>query len=306
MSVPGAPLLFDRTRLRGRRDRAASRFADYAFLKTRVSNELIERLGDTSHSFARALDLGCHTGQLAGGLRAERGIEEVVAADFSPGMLAEVRRAGLTGVLADEERLPFEAASFDLVASALSLHWANDLPGALIQIRQVLRPDGLFLGALFGAGTLGELRTCLMEAEAEMTGGAAARVSPLPGLQDMAGLMQRAGFALPVVDIDRVKVRYDTPFGLLKDLGGMGERACFADGPGRALSRAVLARMAEIYAERFSDPDGRVRASFEIVYLSGWAPAPNQPQPKRPGSAKLRLADALGTVEHKVKRDDGG
>jgi hypothetical protein len=140
-----------------------------------------------------------------------------------------------------------------------------------------------------------------MEAEAELTGGAAPRISPLPGLKDMASLMQRAGFALPVADIDHVTVRYSSPFKLLSDLGGMGERAAFAADQGRGLSPRVLARMAEIYSERFSDPDGKVRASFEIVSLSGWSPAPNQPQPKRRGSATVSLADVIGTKDHKTK-----
>lgn len=297
MSSPSVPIMFDRARLAARRDARATGFGEYDFLKARVSNDLLDRLADTPHDFARALDLGCHTGLLAKGLTQARGVERVVASDLSPGMVAQAARAGLEAVVADEEALPFEVGSFDLIASALALHWVNDLPGTLIQIRNALRPDGLFLAGLFGAGTLSELRTSLMEAEAEMTGGASARISPLPGLKDMAGLMQRAGFALPVVDIDHVRVRYSNPFGLLKDLGGMAERASFASPQEQGLSKRVLTRMAEIYTDRFSDPDGKVRASFEVIYLSGWAPAPNQPQPKKRGSATVRLADALGTKE---------
>jgi hypothetical protein len=172
----------------------------------------------------------------------------------------------------------------------------NDLPGALIQIRTALKPDGLFLGCLFGAGTLGELRTSFLEAETELTGGAGVRISPLPGLQDMAGLMQRAGFALPVVDLETVTVRYGEPFKLLRDIKGMGEQAAFAPNekmPRRPLSRRLLARMAEIYAERFADSDGRLRATFNVIWLSGWAPDASQPKPLRPGSAKHSLADAV-------------
>lgn len=290
---PSPPIMFDRSRLRKRRDKIAAGFADFDFLKTRVIADMIERLADTSHVFERALDLGCHTGGLAKRLQDQPGIREVLAGDVSPGMVDMAKAAGINAVNMDEERLAFAPERFDLIMSALSLHWVNDLPGALIQIRRTLRPDGLFLGALFGAGTLSELRTCLMEAEIEMTGGAAPRISPLPGLQDMAGLMQRAGFALPVVDIDPVTVRYASPFKLLADLKGMGERAAFAGDQGRALSPRVLARMAEIYAERFSDPDGKVRASFQIISVSGWAPSPDQPQPKRPGSATVSLVDAL-------------
>lgn len=295
--------MFDRARLTRHRDRAAARFAEYDFLKARVSNDLIERLADTSHAFPHALDLGCHSGMLAKRLQAQRGVAKVQACDLSEKMVALARGAGVDARQADEEYLPFGPATFDLVASALSLHWVNDLPGALIQIRQALKPDGLFLGGLLGAGTLTQLRISLMEAEAELTGGAALRVSPLPGLQDMASLMQRAGFALPVVDVDRVTVRYGDVFKLLADLGGMGERAAFASNAQRGLSRRILMRMAQIYAERFSDADGKVRASFEIIYLSGWAPAPHQPKPKRPGSATVRLADALGTTEHSTRED---
>lgn len=290
--------MFDRTLLRQRRDKAASDFHEYDFLKVRVSNHLLERLSDTPHVFAKALDLGCHTGALARGLLAHKSVEHVTACDLSDKMAARAKTPEIEALQVDEEALPFDVCRYDLVASALSLHWVNDLPGVLIQIRRTLSADGLFLGALFGAGTLRELRTCFMEAEAELTGGAAPRVSPLPGLQDMAGLMQRAGFALPVVDVDRITVRYASVFKLLEDLGGMGERAAFATEQGRGLSPRILRRMAELYTERFADPDGKVRASFDIIYLSGWAPAPGQPQPKRPGSATVRLADALGTVEH--------
>ena len=294
---PSPPIMFDRARLRKRRDRAAARFADFDFLKTRAVEDILERLKDTPYTFVKALDLGCHTGQLADALKNARGVRDVIAGDSAAQMIAHARKRGLEAALIDEEKLPFGEATFDLVSSALSLHWVNDLPGALIQIRRVLKPDGLFVGALFGAGTLTELRTSLMEAEIALTGGAAPRVSPLPGLQDMAALMQRAGFALPVVDVDRVTVRYDTPFDLLKDLGGMGERAALATPPKQGLSPRILSHMAEIYAERFADPDGRLRASFEIIHLSGWAPSENQPKPKKPGSATVRLADALGAKE---------
>lgn len=289
MSPQSPPLVFDRSRLRRRRNRAALSFADYAFLKSRVSNDLAERLADTSRRFPLALDLGAHGRELAAALRASGQVDTVIAVDSASEMLREAE----TSVCADEEALPFKDAAFDLVSSALSLHWVNDLPGAMVQVRRALKPDGLFLGALFGARTLSELRTCLIEAESELTGGAGQRVSPLPRLQDMAGLLQRTEFALPVADVDVLTVRYDTPFGLLADLKGMGERASFAAPAARGLSRRVLSRMAELYAARFSDPDGRIRATFEVIYLSGWAPAPTQPKPLRPGSGKASLADAV-------------
>ena len=290
-----APKPFDTARHLRFRNRAAPRFHEYDFLKARVSSALADRLADSAHRFKQALDLGSHTGQLAAALIEGGQVDQVTCFDGASAMIDGVPD-GATAVVGDPEVLPFEQGQFDLVASALSLHWINDLPGQLIQIREVLKPDGLFLAGLFGAGTLSELRESLMQAETELIGGAAPRVSPLPGLQDCAGLLQRAGFAMPVADIDHVTVRYDTVFHLMRDLRGMGEQAAFAAG-GRPLSRRIVTRAAEIYAERFADSDGRIRASFEIVYLSGWRPAPNQPQPKRPGSARASLAEALGAKE---------
>lgn len=258
-----------------------------------MSEDLVGRLEDVSRRFEHVLDLSAGGGLAASALKRTGKAGRLVAMPLSS---AEARQAvgdcdhALVG---DVEALPFREDVFDLAVSLLDLHWVNDLPGALIQIRRALRPDGLFLGALLGAGTLGELRQALLGAEAELTGGASARISPLPGLQDMAGLLQRAGFALPVADVDHVTVRYDTAFDLLSDLKGMGERAAFAQAAGKGLSPRILQRMAQIYAERFSDGDGRVRATFEIVWLSGWAPAPHQPKPLKPGSGKVSLAEAV-------------
>ncbi len=296
MTSAAPPILFDTARAARNRDRAAASFVEYGFLKARESSHLIERLGDVSRRFPRALDLGAHDGQLGSALLASQQVDQVTALEAAPRMRAAANRRGLSTIDAHLEHLPFEPASFDLVASVLALHWANDLPGTLVQIRSVLKPDGLFLGCLFGGGTLAELRASLIEAETSLTGGATPRISPLPGLQDMAGLMQRAGFALPVADIERVTVRYDSPLKLMRDLRGMGEQAAFAprEGPPRRpLSRRILARMDEAYRDTYSDPDGRIRASFEIVWLSGWAPAPGQPKPLRPGSGKVSLADAI-------------
>jgi SAM-dependent methyltransferase len=200
-------------------------------------------------------------------------------------------------VAADEEALPFADGSFDLVVSALSLHWVNDLPGALVQIRRVLKPDGLFIGIVLGGKTLTELRQSLLAAEEETRGGAANRVSPTMDVIDAASLLQRTGFTMPVADNDARTVRYSNPLRLLDDLRGMGETAAFANRAAPPLGRRILMRAMEIYAERFSDKDGRVRATFEFVAMSGWAPGPNQPQAKRPGSATVRLADALGVKE---------
>lgn len=288
--------LFDRARVARNRDRASFDYRDYAFLKGKESTQLLERLNDSPREFAHALDLWAHDGQASEALQRSGNVERVTALEPSHRMVDALKARHIDAVLSEDETLPFQPASFDLVTSVLSLHWANDLPGVLSQVRTVLKPDGLFLGCLFGGRTLHELRASLIEAESELTGGISPRLSPLPSLQDMAGLLQRVGFALPVADIERVTVRYEHPIKLLHDLKGMGEQAAFATREGQArrpLSRRILARMSEIYAEQFSDPDGRVRASFEIIWLSGWAPAANQPKPLRPGSGKFSLAAAV-------------
>jgi ubiquinone/menaquinone biosynthesis C-methylase UbiE len=205
-------------------------------------------------------------------------------------------RAGLK-VAADIEALPFRDASPDLVVSALALQFVNDLPGTLVQVRRALKPDGLFLAALIGGDTLTELRQSFAAAEAEVEHGTSPRVAPFADVRALGALLQRAGFALPVADIDRLVVRYSSPFALMGDLRRMAATNILIERRRTALRRATLMRMAEIYAERFADADGRVRATFEIVWLSGWAPHESQQKPLAPGSAKRRLADALGTRE---------
>lgn len=287
------PQIFDRARLAARRQAAAAGFSRHDFLRRRVCEDLEERLDDTPRLFASILELGAADGSLSAGLVRKGKAGRAVAADTAPAFLEQAARSGLSACLADEERLPFAASSFDLVLAPLTLHWVNDLPGTLVQIREVLKPDGLFLAALPGAGSLSELREVLTEAETEITGGLSARLSPLPGLRDMAGLLQRAGFRLPVADRDRLTIRYRGPEALLEDLKGMGERAAFARGQGRPLPRPVLKRAMQLYRDRFTQPDGRVTASFEILHLSGWAPGPGQPQPLAPGSARTSLARAV-------------
>ncbi|MGA2495579.1 MAG: methyltransferase domain-containing protein, partial [Roseiarcus sp.] len=196
-------------------------------------------------------------------------------------------------LVGDIERLPLAAESADLVVSLLALHHVNDLPGAMIQIRRALRPDGLFVAALAGGDTLIELRQSLTVAESEISGGVSPRVAPFADARALCGLLQRAGFALPVVDVDTLVVRYADLFALMRDLRAFGAANALVERSRKPLSRAVLARAAEIYAERFADPDGRLRATFETVWLTGWAPHESQPKPLRPGSATARLADAL-------------
>lgn len=294
------PRIFDRELLRRRLDRAAPGYAGADFLKRRAAGDIVMRLEAIMRDFPRAVDLGARKGAFAEALAASDAAPRVgllVEADLSGPMLAG--RGGMR-IQADEERLPFAPASLDLIVSSLSLHWANDVVGALVQARLALKPDGLFIGALFGGATLTELRQSLTAAELELTGGAGPRVSPFADPSDAAGLLQRAGFALPVADVDRVRVRYDHPLKLMADLRRMGETSILAERHPRPLTRKVLARAFEIYQRDFAGPDGRIAATFEILTLTGWSPSEIQQKPLRPGSAKMRLADALGGEEQSV------
>ena len=294
-----ANALFDRRAWRAHRDRAA-RLAQGGgavdFLHAEVADRLIDRLDVVNREFAVALDLGARDGGLARALAGRRGTFRVIAAEPSSEFLS---RASGPRVAADPELVPFGDASFDLVASTLALHWTADLPGALIQLRRVLKPDGLLLAAMFGGQTLIELRTVLFEAELAEEGGVSPRVSPAIELADAAALLQRAGFALPVADSERVTVTYPDMLALMRDLRGMGETNALAARRRGGLRRATLARAAALYAEHFGDGDGRIPASFEILFLCGWAPHPSQPQPLRRGSATARLADALKPKDSK-------
>lgn len=304
MSSDIPPRLFDRDLLRRRRNRAAARLADYNFLVRRAFDDICDRVESITRDFGRAAVLGGGPG-LADELMARPAggkLDWLVSADLSPKVAATLDRPALA---LDEESLPLAPESLDLVLAPWGLHWTNDLPGVLVQINHALRPDGFFAAAMLGGSTLTELRQCLMTAEGELTGGVSARVSPYAGTFDMAALLQRAGFAMPVADVDRVTVRYDTVFALMADLRGMGETSILADRPRKPATRALFLRTAELYAERFADADGRIRATFEIVHAAGWAPHPDQPKPKRPGSATHRLADALGVEERSLGEKAG-
>ena len=264
-----------------------------------------DRVESVTRDFDLALMLGGGPALRAELVRSPAGqkIGWLAQSDLSPRVAAGLDAPALC---LDEEALPVADESLDLVLGPLNLHWINDLPGALVQINRALKPDGFFAGCLLGGSTLTELRQSLLAAETELTGGAAARVSPMAGTFDLAGLLQRAGFAMPVADVDRFTVRYDSLFDLLRDLRGMGETSVLADRPRKPATRALFLRAAQIYAERFSDSDGRIRASFEIIHAAGWAPHPDQPKPKRPGSATHRLADALGVQEQSAGEKAGG
>lgn len=294
MTMP--PRLFDRALLAARRRRARARpRAGADFLLVRVVEDLEDRLSTVLRRFPDAVDLGPYAGPAAAVLSASGKIERVLRAGPGDDGAPDVKHP--FDLVVEEEALPFAPESLDLVVSLLGLHFVDDLPGALVQIRRALAPDGLFLASLLGGATLHELRDSLMAAELEILGGVSPRVIPFLDVRDLGGLLQRAGFTLPVTDTDRVTVRYGSMFDLIADLRAMGATNPLHERTRRPASRALFLRAAEIYAERHADPDGRLRATFEIVSASGWAPHPDQQKPLAPGSAKVRLADALRTRE---------
>ncbi|MEX2518811.1 MAG: methyltransferase domain-containing protein [Paracoccaceae bacterium] len=275
----------------------------------RAAEGVADRLADVVRDFPVALIHGAGFGAFAAALAGAAGRASLIQTESaSPlaALAASRAPAAMTRTAPDEA--PEDAAAagaLDLVVSGMTLHRANDPVDLLTRLRLMLKPDGLFLGALFGGRTLAELRAALAEAEAEQEGGVSPRVSPMAEIRDLGALLQRAGFALPVADVDRVEVAYETPFHLMRDLRAMGEGNMLT-GRRRAFSRrATLLRAAEIYAAHYSRPDGRVTATFEIVHLIGWAPAASQPKPLRPGSATARLADALGAVERSTGEKAG-
>ena len=267
------------------------------FLIDRIAVELAERLSAVLRQFERAVDLGTPTDAVG---RALEGSDKITS------LIAAAPYAAPLRVAADEETLPFAEGSLDLVVSALALQFVNDLPGTLIQVRRALKPDGLLLAALIGCDSLFELREAFAQAESEIEGGVSPRVAPFADLRELGALLQRAGFALPVVDSDKLTVRYESVLALMRDLRRMGATNVLNERRRKPFKRATLQRLAEIYAERFADADGRVRATFEIAWLSGWAPHESQQKPLRPGSAKARLADALGTREIPTGEKPGG
>ncbi|MBE7185938.1 MAG: methyltransferase domain-containing protein [Methylobacterium mesophilicum] len=280
--------VFDLDALQSRKRRALKQAVPGAdFLMVHAAEELGDRLATVSRRFERAATVFCNTPHAARALRESGKVDEVIRVEADEALLG-----GEPGIVATPETVPLEPASLDLAVSLLSLHEVNDLPGLLVQIRRALKPDGLFLACMAGAGTLSELRESLLAAESEV-GGASPRVSPFVEVRDAGGLLQRAGFALPVTDADTLTVRYDSLLSLAADLRAMGSTNALAQRSRRSMPRALLFRAARIYAERFADPDGRVRASFTLLWMSGWAPAASQPKPLKPGSATVSLADAL-------------
>jgi NADH dehydrogenase [ubiquinone] 1 alpha subcomplex assembly factor 5 len=299
--VPDQPdpiRVFDRALLVRRRGRVARSAANHDFLLKRVGDDLAERLAIVRRGFPLAANIGAHHGVVSRAIRGVAGVENVINLDASVELLREA--PGLR-VVADEETLPFADDSLDLVVSGLSLQLVNDLPGALLQIRRALRPDGLLLASILGGATLRELRESWIAAEAEISGGASPRIAPFADVRDMGTLLQRAGFALPVVDSETLTVTYANPLALMREIKAMGASNMLCARRRTPVTRRLLLRAAEIYAERFAADDGRVPATFEILTLTAWSPDESQPKPLRPGSAQTRLADALGVNERKLK-----
>lgn len=293
------PDLFDLSLLARRRDRAMR--LGYAggadFLMREVAAMIAERLEEVTRTFPRVALVG--TGAGAVGRAVRPGGEGLVQLDASPTMARAAAAAcpGAETRVLDGETLDLGEGAFDLALSALTLHHVNDPVGQLVQLRRALGPDGLMIAALFGGQTLHELRASLAEAEVQVCGGLSPRIAPMGEIRDLGTLIGRAGFAMPVADTERLTVTYETPLHLMRELRAMGETNVLAARRRQPMRRDMLARAAEIYAAHYAEPSGRVRATFEIVFLSGWAPGPDQPVAKRPGSATTRLADALGTAE---------
>ena len=270
-----APMLFDRALLRARQSRA-SKLGPATFLLDRVAGDLRDRLQAVLRKFDYGADIGTAGAGLCDALRGQ------------VGALAHIDLPDI-----ESQGLVLAPASLDLAVSALALQFVNDLPGILSQIRRALKPDGLLLAAMIGGDTLTELRQCFAAAEAECEGGLSPRVAPFADLRDVGGLLQRAGFALPVADLDRIVVRYGDAFALMADLRRMGATNILLERRRTPTRRATMLRMAQIYTERFADPDGRIRATFDVIWLSGWAPHESQPKPLKPGSAMASLEAAV-------------
>ncbi|MCB1443502.1 MAG: methyltransferase domain-containing protein [Methyloceanibacter sp.] len=288
------PLLFDRRLLRQRRARFVDEIANREVLIAHVAREIAERVDIMLRPFPRALDLGAYRGLLGRNIAALKSVGEVF---YAESVYEYAARCPRPTIVCDEDLLPFANGVFNLVVSGLALHRVNDLPGSLIQIRRALAPDGLFMAAALGSNALSELRECLLEAEEEIERGASPRVSPFGDVRAYGALLQRAGFALPVTDAEDVTVIYPSPRELMREIRVLGGGNVLTARSKRPLSRRTLARAEELYRTRYGTPDGKVTATFQFVFMSGWAPDPSQQKPLAPGSARARLADALNTEE---------
>ena len=286
--------IFNRQSVRHHRDRAAPGYADFNFLFKEVAERLSDRLQDITRTFPVTLDLGCHGGDMATFIPDRSDVQTLINCDLSSSMAALARNNnGAASLASDEELLPFNEQTLDLVISNLSLHWVNDLPGALSQICRALKRDGLFLATMLGGETLKELKESFMEAEIEIEGGVSPRLSPYAEIKDVGNLLGRAGFALPVADTETITVSYEDPIKLMSDLRGMGETNANAQRRTTFSRRATILRATEIYTEKFTIKEGRIPATFEIIYLTAWAPDESQQKPLQPGSGQISLSNVF-------------
>lgn len=292
------PSLVDDSALIRNRDRAASSFDGVDYLKRAVAERVMDRIDTIRRDLPLVMDVGCHTGLLTEQLLASPKVGQVKAFDPSPEMAAKTHaRTGVEVAVAPFDHIPFEDDKFDAITSAFSLHWANDLPGTLIQLRQRLKPDGVLVAALAGGETLNNLRNCMATAESEISGGMSPRILPMADIRDMGGLIGRAGLTMPVADSDIITVTFPDLFTMMAELKQMGEANSMTARIKRMTSKSVFMRAAELYHDQYAEADGRISAAFEIITLTGWSPDESQPKPLRPGSAQTRLADALGATE---------
>ncbi len=286
--------VFNRSVFRQHRERAASTIDEHDFLLREIGERLLERLDDTVRKFPVALDLGARTGLLGNMIAARGGVNKMFRCELSEHMARNPNHPDGSVCVGDEEVLPFTEACFDLVLSNLGLHWVNDLPGTLSQIRRTIKPDGLFMATMFGGDTLCELRAVLSDAEIALEGGLSPRVSPFADIRDIGALMQRAGFNLPVLDSETITVHYSDPMKLLFDLRGMGESNAVLNRRLTVMRRETLMYAMALYRENYAepgDPQSPVPATFQVINLSGWAPAPDQQKPLRPGSAQQSMTE---------------
>ena len=286
--------IFDRDLLRIRRTRHSATASDYDFLLKRATEDIKDRLVAISRDFTNVLDLGAHHGILGRALLQRGDVKTLVSLEDCPQLLNQCE--GIK-VLSDMEFLPLAPQRYELITSALSLHFINDLPGLLLQVRQLLKPDGLFIAVFPGGRSFYELRDAFTTAEEELEGGASPRISPYVDVREAGALLQRAGYTLPVSDVDTLTISYETPFHLLKELQSMGASNILLERSRKPLRRATLMRMAEIYTQKYADNTGRINATLELVTITGWSPHESQQKPLRPGTATTRLAEALGTHE---------
>jgi NADH dehydrogenase [ubiquinone] 1 alpha subcomplex assembly factor 5 len=297
------PKIFDRHKTRRNRAKAAHMPNTADWLQTANRQQLLDRLLDMKRSFHSALSMGCKKGETAKALAQDHNLETVIATDLSHAFTCKANMDGIAAVTADEEWVPFGPDAFDLIIAEQCLHWTNDLPGSLIQLKRCLQPDGLFLASLFGSATLHELRAALFEAESNLLGGVTPRVSPFVDVRDAGNLLLRANFALPVADTDVIIREYDCLADLFNELRQMGETTSILDRFKGLTTPRLFTAAEEIYRNRHGTEQGKLRATFEIVTLTAWAPAETQQKPMARGSAQNRLSDALSSKETPLEFD---